>query len=40
MLKLSQYAPIHDKIIEQIKEIASEELDNMEGKEAVKNWFL
>jgi hypothetical protein len=39
MLKLSQHTPMHDKITDQIKLMSSEEIDSMEGKEAVKNWF-
>ena len=39
MLKLSEHTPMHDKIVDQIKLMSSEEIDSMEGKEAVKNWF-
>ena len=41
LLKFSQYLPAHDTIIDKIKETAaSESGDQLENKEAIKNWFF
>jgi hypothetical protein len=39
MLKLSQHTPLHDKIADQIKLMSTNQIESMEGKEAIKNWF-
>eukprot|EP00347_Sterkiella_histriomuscorum_P005185 403357569 len=43
MLQFSQYLPVHDQIVEQIKLQAKEQdetQDQQAGKEALKNWFF
>jgi hypothetical protein len=40
MLKFTHYTPAHDKIIDKIKQVSSDDVEPTESKEALKNWLI